>query len=309
MTQGFDPLSAGDLETNRGGRLTDRQRKVYKAKERSFRWNELVGGVMSGVLGAILLTATGPAPNAQYRPLAGAAFAVVGAFFVVRGLFLGDSLSSDLRSGSVETVEGAITKSTMSAKTTTFHYFEVAGRRFEVGSAAYQLAPEAGYVRLYFLPRSHKVVNMERLPDKPVPEGVFESPTAAFGVAMAALRGHDSVQRAEARAELASIANAIGPHPGAPPPPDQRDPRPLAEAILGTWQTGMISMTFMPDGTLVASLPGGRQRTGSWSIGPDGRLHSNATGDDQPADAWVAGDTLSISENGQAMAFHRAAAN
>jgi hypothetical protein len=91
-----------------------------------------------------------------------------------------------------------------------------------------------------------------------------------------------------------------------PPPADRRDPRPLAEAILGQWQMGFMSVAFMPDGTMVATLPGGRQERGRWSIGADGKLHSNAMGDDRPAEAWVAGDTLTISDGSRGMAFHRA---
>jgi hypothetical protein len=63
----------------------------------------------------------------------------------------------------------------------------------------------------------------------------------------------------------------------------------------------------MPDGTLVAGLPG-HQRQGRWSIGSDGRLHSDSTGPDRGSDAWVAGDVLTISENGEGMSYRRTAA-
>jgi hypothetical protein len=72
---------------------------------------------------------------------------------------------------------------------------------------------------------------------------------------------------------------------------------------------GPMSMTFMPDGTLVANLPGGRRQTRRWPIGPDGRLHANSSGRDQATDAWVAGDVLTISEYGQGLAYHRTAGN
>jgi hypothetical protein len=314
MTQSFDPLSAADLETNKAGRLTDQQRKNYRTLERAFRKNELVGGIMCGIVAALFLTETGPAPNAQYRPFVGVGLAVVAAFLLIRGLFLNDKLTSDLRAGKVDSVEGAITKYSRSANSggssSTSYYLEVAGRRFEVAGITFHAAPDAGYVRLYVLPKSHRVVNMERLPDPPVPAGVFSSPTEALGIAMTAFRSHDPIQAAEARAELAAVGHqwqAARAAAATPPPADQRDPRPLAEAIVGTWQTGPISMTFMPDGTVVALLPGGRKQNGRWSIGPDGKLRSNATGSDQVADAWVAGDTLSISENGQGMAFRRSA--
>jgi hypothetical protein len=153
-------------------------------------------------------------------------------------------------------------------------------------------------------------VNLERMPDRPLPAGAITSPTVAIGAAITALTSHDPVQAAEARAEMAAMGNAMDAQmarAAMPPPADQRDPRPLSEAILGTWQMGPMSMTFMPDGTLVANLPGGRRQTRRWSIGPDGRLHANSSGRDQATDAWVAGDVLTISENGQGLAYHRTA--
>lgn len=315
MTQGnFDPFPAADLETNRAGRLADDQRKIFRGVEQSFRKTELILAIGCAAIAAILLTETGPSPNAEFRPLAGGGLAVVGALLLIRALFMSDSLTKDLRGGLVEPVEGAIGKRHMSGRETTFYYFDVAGKSFEVGSTTYNAAPDAGYVRLYVLPRSHKVVSFERLPDRPLPEGALSSPTEALGAVATMLRSHDSVQVAQARAELATIKNsfeldkAIPTTSAVPPPADQRDPRPLAEAILGTWQTGPISMTFLPDGTVVATL-GFRHQRGNWSIGPDGRLRSDAMGRDQTADAWVSGDTLSISEDGQAIAFHRAPGN
>jgi len=153
-------------------------------------------------------------------------------------------------------------------------------------------------------------VNMERMPDRPLPAGALASPAEAIRAAVTAARSGDSVAAAEAMAEMAAMKTAM--HVDAavsatPPPPDQRDPRPLAEAILGSWQTGPITMAFLADGTMVTTLPGGRQQRGSWSVGPDGRLQANATGRPQTLDAWVAGDMLTISENGRALAYRRAA--
>ncbi|MFI5258718.1 MAG: hypothetical protein ACHQ01_03790 [Candidatus Limnocylindrales bacterium] len=318
MTQSnSDALSAAALDTNRAGRLTDDQRKGFRSVSKAIRHNELFFGVMAAVVAALLFTSTGPTPNAWFRPVVSAVLVVVAVVLVLRGTVLGDSLTQDLRSGKVESIDGALGKRRMSARETTFYYFDVAGKSFEVGYGTYEAAPDAGYVRLYVLPRSHKVVNFERLPDRPLPEGALTSPTVALGAMATALLSPDRVRSAEARAELASMKDAMQPGkaamrasmgPAAPPPASQRDPRPLAEAILGTWQTGPISMTFMPDGTVAATL-GFRRQNGHWSIGPDGRLRSDAMGSDQTADAWVAGDTLSISENGQAMAFQRAPGN
>lgn len=311
MTQSsFAPFSSADLETNKAGRLADDQRKNLKSMAKSFRHNELVFGLICAVIAALVATATGPAPNAQYRPIAAAAFAVLAVVFVLRGTILGDSLTQDLRGGKVETIEGAVGKRTWHGKSTEAFYLEVGGRSFEVGGTMFHAAPDAGIVKLYFVPRSKHVVNMERLPDRPLPEGALSSPTAVLGVLKDGLFAHDSVQRNEARAEMEAIKDSFVAQQAAAatvPPPDQRDPRPLSEAILGTWQQGPVSMTFMPDGTVVATV-GFRRQHGRWSIGADGKLHSDATGSEQTADAWVAGDTLSIAENGQALAFRRAQA-
>jgi hypothetical protein len=130
-----------------------------------------------------------------------------------------------------------------------------------------------------------------------------------IGDVLASVRSHDPVRVAEARAELEAVKNAMQVERSSlatPPPAGERDPRPLAEAILGTWQTGPISMAFLPDGTTVVTVPGGRQHGGTWSIGSDGRLHIDASGRDQVTDAWVVGDVLTISQDGQGMAYRRA---
>jgi hypothetical protein len=316
MTQsGSTVLNADALETNRAGKLTDAQRKGFRGLDRAIRKNELSLAVICAIIGALLLTSNGgPASEQWLHPVGGIGFGVVAVVLLVRALFLGDSLSSDLRSGHVETVEGAIGKNSYTSHSgkysSTSYYLEVAGKRFEVAYLTYEAAPEAGWVRLYVLPRSHKVVNMERLPDKAVPEGLMESPTAALGLVKTMFTAHDSIQRNEARAEAAAMENtfkAEQARAATPPPADQRDPRPLAQAIVGTWHVGPTSVSFMPDGTVVATMFGGRQQNGRWSIGPDGKLHANAFGRDQIADAWVAGNVLTISEDGQGMALQRAA--
>ena len=305
MTQTL-PLNPDDLDANRAGRLTDSQRKGYRNLDRSFRKSEFTGALLCAAIAAILLTATGPAPNAQYRPLAGAAFALVGVFLLVRATILGDAVSQDVRGGKVEMVEGAVGKRRVSSSGSTpdFHYLSVAGKSFSVGSGTYEATPEAGIVRLYYLPHSHKVVNLERMPDRPLPDGAFSSPTQLFGTLATAMRSHDSVQANEARAELEAFKDKLTAM-ATPPPAEQRDPRPLQQAILGTWQMGPMSMTFMPDGTMVATIPNGGRRQGRWSIGADGKLHADATGTDQAAEAWVSGDMLTISDGRAGMSYHR----
>jgi hypothetical protein len=266
-------------------------------------------------MAVLLLAPVGPSPNLWARPLAGAGFIVV-AFLLFRTATKGDSLTQDMRNGRVEMVEGAIGKHHMEREGShtrwTDYYLDVAGQTFEVDSTAYLAAPDVGYVRLYVLPRSHAILNLERMPDRPLPAGATTSPTETIAAAIASVRSHDPVQAAEARAELDAIKNAMEAErsrAGTPPPADQRDPRPLAEAILGTWQTGPMSLSFLPDGTMVATMPRGRQERRRWSIGADGRLNASGSGRDTSTDAWVAGDALTISENGQGMVYRRAATN
>jgi hypothetical protein len=309
-----DPFPAADLETNRGGRLTDAQRTKYRSLARAGRKDEFIAAVFCGAMGVLLLAPVGPSPNVWARPLAGVGFLVV-AFLLFRTATRGDSLTQDMRSGRVETVEGAIGKHHEEHEGShtrwTDYYLDVAGQSFEVDSTANLAAPDVGYVRLYVLPRSHVILNLERMPDRPLPAGATTSTTETIAAAITAARSHDSVQAAEARAELDAIKNAMqADRVGAAvqPPADQRDPRPLVEAIIGTWRTGPMSLSFLPDGTMVATLPGGHEQRGGWSIGADGRLHASGEGRDRASDAWVAGDVLTISEDGQGMAYHRAPA-
>jgi hypothetical protein len=310
-----EPFPAADLETNRGGRLTDAQRTKYRGLARAGRKDEFIAAVFCGAMAVLLLAPVGPSPNLWARPLAGAGFIVV-AFLLFRTATKGDSLTQDMRNGRVEMVEGAIGKHHMEREGShtrwTDYYLDVAGQTFEVDSTAYLAAPDVGYVRLYVLPRSHAILNLERMPDRPLPAGATTSPTETIAAAIASVRSHDPVQAAEARAELDAIKNAMEAErsrAGTPPPADQRDPRPLAEAILGTWQTGPMSLSFLPDGTMVATMPRGRQERRRWSIGADGRLNASGSGRDTSTDAWVAGDALTISENGQGMVYRRAATN
>jgi hypothetical protein len=317
ITSTGDPFPAADLEANRSGRLTDAQRAKYRGLARAGRKDEFIGAIFCGVMAVLLLAPIGPSPNVWARPLGGVVFIVV-AFLLFRTASTGDSLTQDMRSGRVETVEGAIGKHHLDREGShtrwTDYYLDVAGQSFEVDGNQYSAAPDAGYVRLYVLPRSHAILNLERMPDRPLPAGSTASPTATIAAAITSVRSHDPVKAAEARAELEAIGNAMRDErtrAAAPPPPEQRDPRPLSESILGTWKTGLMSLSFMPDGTMVATLPGGHQQRGSWSIGTDGRLHASDAGRERAtaSDAWVAGDVLTISENGQGMAYRRAEAN
>jgi hypothetical protein len=319
MAQTIDIYSAPDIEANRAGRLTDDQSRYLKAQARSFNRSMLTGAVLAAVIGVLLATATGPAPNASERPIAAAAFFAGAVVFLLLALRPNPE-SADARGGRVETVEGPIGKrhfSTSSGNSSsTTYYLEVGEKRYQVGGAEYNAAPDAGWIRLYLTPRTHKVVNFERLPDQVVPDVASITPRAILGELGKSIFSGDQQARNESRAEMAAMGNvmragmAIGDQPATRPAAGQLDPRPLATAILGTWQMGAVSVTFTPDGTMVATIMGSMKRQGRWSIGADGKLHADIAdiagpGRNGMADAWIAGDTLTISQEGGAAAFHR----
>jgi hypothetical protein len=152
-----------------------------------------------------------------------------------------------------------------------------------------------------------RVVNLERLPDSAVPEGAMKSPQDVLKLAASGLIGFDEVNKAEALAELAAIGNQMAPRNATAPPESERDPRPLAEAIAGSWSNGMVTLTFNADGTATALVAmSGMQRSGHWSVDAQGRLLADVMGKRDAADAWVAGDQLTISQSGAGMTFKRA---
>jgi hypothetical protein len=317
MTQTTSPniYSAADIEANRAGRLTDNQRRDLKGQARSFSRGMLFAALFAVVIGALLAISNGPAPNAWARPAASAAFflgALVCLFLALRP----NPEAADASDGRVDAVDGPIGKThyTTHGKNSsiTSYYLEVGEKRYEVGSAEYSAAPDAGWVRVYVTPRTHIVVNLEQLPDRVVPNMATLAPTAILGQVASAIFSPDQETRNEKRAEMEAMGHALKAQmdvsdvPAKPPSAADRDPRPLAQAILGKWQMGPMSMTFMPDGTMVATFMGGHQKQGRWSIGADGKLRADAAGNGGAADAWIAGDTLTISQKSGAAAFHRA---
>lgn len=301
-------FSADALEANRGGRLTDQQRRNLRGQSRGLRKFELQFAVILTILGLVIWFAEGPAKYATVKPLIGIALLIVAGFLVVRSFLGADPLTHDVRSGSVQSVEGAITKTSVTAhsggSSSTSYFFIVSGTKVKVSRFEYQAAPEAGIVKVYYLPLSHQLVNMERLPDRPLPPDAFKSPQVAQDIVQA-MKSHDTTQVAEARAEAAALGDAMhaAVTKGATPPPDgARDPRPLAEAIVGVWDSPLMSVSFAADGTLNATMPGGRKRTGTWSIDWSGHLLSDITG---PTEAWVSGDQLTVTMGGQGLTFKR----
>ena len=301
------------LDANRSGQLTNEQRQGFGRYDRGRRRGILGLVPVFAAIGILALLAKGPAPSAPARPYVavGALAAAMVALLVAAGAR--DKLADDLRTGRVEAIEGAIGKRYLAAPSgrveTGAHYLDVAGRSFLVPRRTYDAAPDAGIVRVYYLPRSRKVVNYEQLPDRPLPPGALDSPMAVLLQLSKALRSHGSAESAKARATAAAIMSAMAvehARHATPPPMSQRDPRPLAEAILGRWKSGPITLELSFDGTAKLVMPGAAERHGHWSVDASGKLHADATGKEQVGDAWVVGDTLTICTGGHALTFRRA---
>jgi hypothetical protein len=90
----------------------------------------------------------------------------------------------------------------------------------------------------------------------------------------------------------------------ATPAPHSRDPRPLADAITGSWTSGLMNLTFSPDGNVAVTILG-TVRNGRWSVDGAGRLRADITGGPETADAWVAGNQLTVAVEGTELTFTR----
>jgi hypothetical protein len=305
------PFPQSALATNAGGQLTDDQRRQWRANSRGIRKSELSFAAVLVVIGALVAFAPGPAKYATVKPIIGIVCFVVAALLLVRAFMGGDAITEDVRAGRVESVEGAITKFERQSRgrgsAANSYYFDVSGKRLEVYRAGYQAAPEAGYVRVYYLPKSRRVVNLEHLPDPPMPA---LTPANAQSVVQELLthHGNDENSRAETRANMAAMASqfrAQMQQAAVPPPAEQRDARPLAEAIVGTWSNPFMTVMFAADGTATSTTSNGHQSSGTWSVDAQGLLHAGLVGHDNVGQAWITGTTLTITEKGMGLSFER----
>jgi hypothetical protein len=113
-------------------------------------------------------------------------------------------------------------------------------------------------------------------------------------------------RRNEARATIAGIGNAMQAAfaPVTPPAAEACDPRPLAEAILGTWSNGFLTVTFSADGGVTAQGVG-RGGPGRWSVDSEGQLHAQLGGQTLTARAWVTGDNLVVAAQRRSFTLSR----
>ncbi|HEX7263288.1 MAG TPA: hypothetical protein VF383_03820 [Candidatus Dormibacteraeota bacterium] len=311
------PFPQDALEANRAGQLTPAQRKGFRGQSRGFRKAELQFAVIATIIGLLVWFAPGPAKYAMVKPLIGIGCLILAGFLVVRSFLGADSLTQDLRDGRVESVEGAITKTSVTAdsrgSSSTSYFFHVGGIKVKVWRGAYQAAPEAGFVKIYYLPHSHELVNLERVADTALPADAMKSPQVIEELAKDAFHSHDPIQAAEARAHLATMGEAFNAAitSAGPPPSSDRDSRPLAQAIVGDWSNAFMDVSFAADGTLSASMPGApgaRPRSGHWSVDSSGHLVSDVMGGGpMPTEAWVSGDQLTVFVGENGVTFQRVA--
>jgi hypothetical protein len=157
------------LDSNRRGELTARQRDGFAGLLRQ-RNRSALG--IAGVLLAVSLVVgvlVAPSLSPVWR------IAIVGvplgiaASLILRVLTGGDkALGRDLRHGRVHAVTGPITKeqeSAMDVNSTSVYILKVGDQRFTVAAKTFEAAPGSGQVRLYYLPASRKVVNLEAFTD------------------------------------------------------------------------------------------------------------------------------------------------
>ncbi len=300
-------LPAGALEANRAGVLTDEQRRSLTAYVRNTRTNGLAVAAVVVVIGVLVLTSKSFAYGPALRPVFALAAFAVAAGLVLNHLGFFSLVLRDARAGRVESVEGAISKQrwvNQKSAQTGRCYVQVAGRSFVTGYERYHAMPDAGFVRLYYLPRSRRVVNLELVPGPQLPEGALGSPATMRTLIKESL-SFDSDKQAEARARLAGLISRLAPEESSGPPPQQREARPLGQAILGNWRSGGFGVSFSPDGSLTFTPPVGGEMRGQWSVDAAGRLHADLMGGAEVGDAWVAGDGLTIHAGGKRLIFHR----
>jgi hypothetical protein len=236
-----------------------------------------------------------------------------------RALHSHDSLAKDVHDGKVESIDGAITKKTIrysdnseGGSAPPSHRIFVANRQvgnqeFRPPIDIFDSAPDAGMVRLFYLPRSRHVVNLELLPDPPVEDPSFDGVKRVLTARFKAWRAHDQVGGAEARAEMAAMEHKMESYVAdSPPPPGQRlGPEALTEAIVGSWTSPFLTVSFHSDGTLTGRLATGVEQQGRWSVDSDGRLHADVMGASQVTEATVADDELLLGIDGRWLKLRR----
>jgi hypothetical protein len=299
-------LAADALAANRVGQLSDSQQRGLSALASSNRRSAFTFAALFLAMGLLIAMSTSAKVSTLQRTLVAGGCLAISGFAIFRSVSGTDALTRDLREGRVESVDGAIGKRrTSGSRGRSLHYLDVGDRRFQVSVGTYMAAPDAGFVNIFFLPRSRKVVNYELLPQAPV--GPNESLRDAAVTAGKALLSGDRRQRNEAKAEVARLGSALESSwaaAQAAPPAGDGDSRPLAVAIVGTWASGIIRVTFSSDGHVAVNMLGA-VTNGRWSVDGHGQLTADVNGRAGTTDAHIAGQQLTVTLDGRRLTFTR----
>jgi hypothetical protein len=302
------------LDANRRGELSDAQRRGFGNVARDRRKSQLQFAAIALALAVLIGGFASSSVSIFSRGLVTLVCLGIAAVLVIRSVTGADALTRDLRDTHVKSAEGAIGKHRHNAGRNATNYFlDVGEQRFIVAHATYEFAPTAGFVRVYYLTRSRKIVNLEQLPnpafEHATPQDIIRDATAGNVLrTLGAAMSFDPRKANEARANLAAMGNVLGASSAARPvpPAGAHDARPLGEAIVGRWSNGLMTVTFSPDGHVMAEMMG-RNQQGHWSVDGSGHLRADVMGQAQVADAWIAGDRLTIVADGQGLTFTRQA--
>ncbi|MFL5829131.1 MAG: hypothetical protein ACJ76X_04380 [Solirubrobacteraceae bacterium] len=226
-----------------------------------------------------------------------------------------DPLVKDAKAGRVERVEGAGRKrqtstagSAASGGYDTHRYLRIANReagdqQFGCPKDIFEFAPDTGMMRLFYLPASRLVINLELLPSQ------IENPQDTAQVLAdyrASRSAHDKLGTAEALAQIGDAQRELDravpteQTSGAP-----SDPGAFTEALVGTWESPLLTLSLGQDGTFTAHLADGSEHQGHWTVDADGRLNADMMGSPMVADASIDGDQLTLTLDDQALNFRR----
>jgi len=177
----MNPFPPDALESNRQGQLARAQREAFTRLLR-LRNRSALGAAGVALVVAVLIVFFGPHSLAPVWRIAivGSALGLA-VSLILRTVSGGDAaLSRDLQRGRVKSLAGPVAKDhepALDVNSTSIYILNVGDQRFTIAPLAFEAAPATGHVRLYYLPASRKVVNLERLSDAPLtPGGTVQRP-------------------------------------------------------------------------------------------------------------------------------------
>jgi len=173
-----NPFPPEALESNRRRELTVTQREGFARllRLRNRRATIMAAVLSAGAIGAGFLAPPSFAPVWRIA-IVGVALGIA-VSLILRIITGGDrALSRDLRRGRLEAVTGPISKeqeSAMDVDSTSVYFLRVGNERFTVAPMISEAAPRTGQVRLYYLPESRRVVNLEKVADAANPMAIAQ---------------------------------------------------------------------------------------------------------------------------------------